>query len=68
MDDQELGLLLDGPLEELERRRDAARDLRHLVGALHLHPHRPVVGMGVEIEQLGGVLQDRVAAGHAAIL
>src|SRR5204862_4862502 len=39
-------------------------DLRHLVRARDLHPLRPVVPEGGQIEQLGRVLEDRVAPRH----
>jgi hypothetical protein len=68
MDDQELRLLLHCPLEQRQRGADAAGDLRDLLGALYLHTHRPVVGVGVEVEELGRVREDRVPFRHQAIL
>ena len=43
VDDHELRAGGRRPLEELERGGDAARDLRHLVGAEHLEAGRPVL-------------------------
>ena len=68
VDDQKLCVLLDGPLEQGQRRGHAAGDLGDLVGALDLQAHRPVVRVGVEVEQLGGVGKDRVPFRHRAIL
>src|SRR6266508_5297817 len=50
MDDDQLCAGRGGPLEELQRGGDGADDLRHLVGAGDLHPLRPVVREGVEVE------------------
>ena len=47
VDDHQLRACRRRPLEQLERGRDSARDLRHLVGAEHLQPGRAVLGEAV---------------------
>ena len=55
-------------LEELERGRDAAGDLGHLVRADHLQPRRPVLGEAIGLEQLVRVLDDVITVSHRAII
>ena len=62
--DHELSAGRRRPLEELERGRDSARDLRHLVGAEHLQTGRAVLGEAVDLEQFVRVPDDLVALGH----
>ena len=64
VDDHELGAGRRRPLEELDRGGDAARDLRHLVGAEHLQAGRAVLREAVDFEQLVRVPDDLVALGH----
>ena len=64
VDQEQLGARGGGALEELERRRDAARDSVDLARARDLQPHWPVVGVGVEVEQLAREGEDLVPVGH----
>ena len=64
VDQEHLGARRGGALEELERRRDAARDSVDLGRAGDLHAHRPVVRVGVEVEQLAREGEDLVPVGH----
>ena len=68
MDEHELRARGGGALEELDRRRHAAGDLRHLVGADDLQPRRRELGKAVHLEQLVRVGEDFVALCHRAIL
>ena len=51
-------------LEQLARGRDAARDLRHVVGADDLQAQRPVVRNELDVEQLVGERDDLVPRSH----
>ena len=65
VDDHELRARLGRALEQLQRRRDGADDLRHLVGAGDLHALRARSrGTSAEVEQLGREGEDLVAARH----
>ena len=68
VDDQQLGARGRRALEELLRGRDAAGDLRHLVGAEHLQPGRAVFGEAVDLEQLVREADDLVALSHGPII
>ena len=52
VDDQQLRARRGRSLEQLERGRDAARDLADLVRAEHLQPRPSVLGEAVHLEQL----------------
>lgn len=63
--EDELRADLDRALEELARGRDAAGDLLHLGRPFHLEAHRSVVGIRVEVEELGREAKDLVPRGHS---
>ena len=65
MDEHELGARCGGALEQLARARDAAGELRHVVGADDLEPGAPVLRERLDLEQLVGERDDVVSAGHA---
>ena len=64
VDDEQLGIDRRSVLEQLAGCRNPARDLGHLVGADHLEPDRSVVRVRVDVEQLVGKGNDRVARCH----
>ena len=68
VNENQVRLRVGGLLEELEGRGDACDHAPHLTCPGHLHAHRRVVGVGVEIEELVRVGEDLVPVGHAPIL
>ena len=68
VDEQQLSSRRRCALEQLERRGDAAGELRHLLGAEHLEAGEAVLGEALHLEQLVREGDDVVAASHRAIL
>ena len=64
VDDQHVGPVLRGALEQLQRRADAGRDAAHLGRSRHLHPDRHPIGVGADVQQLVQEAHDLVAFGH----
>ncbi len=68
VNEDQVRVRLGGLLEELEGRGDTGDEAPDLACPGHLHAHRRVVGVGVEIEELVRVGEDLVPVGHAPIL
>ena len=64
VDEHHLRVGLRRALEELTRRGDPADELPHLWGADDLEPHRPVVGVGGQVEVLVRPRDDLVSVRH----
>jgi len=64
VDEQQVGAPLAGGLEQVEVRRDTARQPRDLAGAGDLEPVRPVILEAADLEQLVAEADDLVSPRH----